>query len=211
MGRFFMVPGAGAWEEDYTRRGILWSGVTHDLPELSLGSRVLELGCGNGKTLSVMIQRGWNVTALDLSCKAVALSRNVVKGSSTAEVMVADARSIPVKSNSFDAVFAVHVTGHLHEPDREKIAREMTRTLKPGGILFFCDFSTGDFRFGKGHKTEPSTFQRGTSIITHYFTRQEVIDLFPELAPRSITLHQWPMRVRGIDLVRSEVKGIFSK
>ncbi|HUT39414.1 MAG TPA: class I SAM-dependent methyltransferase [Methanoregula sp.] len=206
-----MVPGTGAWEEDYTRRGILWSGVTHDLPELPLGSRVLELGCGNGKTLSLMIQRGWDVTAIDLSCKAVALSRNVLKGSSTAEVMVADARCIPVKSNAFDAVFAIHVTGHVHEPDRQEIAREVTRTLKPGGILFFCDFSTLDFRFGKGHTTETSTFKRGTNIITHYFTRQEVIDLFPKLTPGSITLHQWPMRVRGKDLVRSEIKGIFSK
>jgi SAM-dependent methyltransferase len=206
-----MVPGTGAWEEDYTRRGRLWSGVTDDLPELSMGSRVLELGCGNGKTLSIMIQRGWDVTAIDLSCKAVTLSRIVVKGSSTADVMVADARSTPVKSTTFDAVFAVHVTGHMHEPERQKIAREVTRTLKPGGILFFCDFSTDDFRFGKGHETEPSTFKRGTNIITHYFTRQEVIDLFPELTPGSITLDQWPMRVRGTDLVRSEVKGIFSR
>jgi SAM-dependent methyltransferase len=206
-----MVPGTGAWEEDYTRRGILWSGVTHDLPELSLGSRVLELGCGNGKTLPVMIQRGWDMIAIDLSCKAVSLSRNVLKGSSAAEVMVADARSMPVKSTTFDAVFAIHVTGHMYEPDRKEIAREITRTLKPGGILFFCDFSTEDFRFGKGQKTETSTFKRGTNIITHYFTRQEVIDLFPKLTPESITLHQWSMRVRGKDLVRSEVKGLFSK
>jgi SAM-dependent methyltransferase len=211
MKRFFMVPGTGAWEEDYTRRGILWSGVTHDLPELSSGSRVLELGCGNGKTLQVMIQRGWHVTAIDLSRKAVSLSRNVLKGSSAAEVMVADARSTPIKSNSFDAVFAIHVTGHMYEPDRQEIAREVTRTLKPGGILFFCDFSTGDFRFGKGHRTETSTFKRGTNIITHYFTRQEVIDLFSKLTLGSITLHQWPMRVRGKDLVRSEIKGVFSK
>ena len=206
-----MVPGTGAWEEDYTRRGILWSGVTHDLPELPLGSRVLELGCGNGKTLSLMIQRGWDVTAIDLSCKAVALSRNVLKGLSTTDVMDADARCIPVKSNAFDAVFAIHMIGHVHEPDRQEIAREVTRTLKPGGILFFCDFSTRDFRFGKGHKTETSTFKRGTNIITHYFTRQEVIDLFPKLTPGSITLHQWPMRVLGKDLVRSEIKGIFFK
>jgi SAM-dependent methyltransferase len=194
-----MVPRTGAWEEDYTRRGILWSGVTHDLPELSFGSRVLELGCGNGKTLPVMIQRGWHVTAIDLSRKAVSLSRNVLKGSSAAEIMVADARSTPIKSNSFDAVFAIHVTGHMYEPDRQEIAREVIRTLKPGGILFFCDFSTGDLRYGKGHKTETSTFKRGTNIITHYFTRQEVIDLFSKLTPGSITLHEWPMRVRGKD------------
>lgn len=206
-----MVTGTGAWEEEYTRRGKLWSGVTHGLPDLPSASRVLELGCGNGKTLSLMIQRGWDVTAVDLSLRAGTLCRNGLKGSSPADIMVADARRIPVKSAMFDAVFAVHVTGHVQESDRQKIAREVTRVLRPGGILFFCDFSTEDFRYGKGHTTEPSTFRRGTNIITHYFTQEEVGDLFPELSLRSITLHQWPMRVRGTDLVRSEIIAIFSR
>jgi ubiquinone/menaquinone biosynthesis C-methylase UbiE len=206
-----MVPGTGEWEKEYSRKGVLWSGVTHDLPELPAGSRVLELGCGNGKTLSAMIQRGWDITAIDLSGKAVALSRHAVKGLSTADLIVADARTVPFKSNLFDAVLAIHVIGHAHEPDRVLIAGEVSRILKPGGILFFCDFSTRDFRFGKGNNTELSTFKRGTDITTHYFTREEVIDLFFELSPSSIALHDWLMRVRGKDLGRSEVKGIFSK
>ena len=73
-----MVPDSGPWEEDYNRRGMLWGGVTHDLPDLPLRSRVLELGCGNGKTLCAMIQRGWDVTAIDFASRAVALSREVV-------------------------------------------------------------------------------------------------------------------------------------
>jgi ubiquinone/menaquinone biosynthesis C-methylase UbiE len=201
----------GAWEDEYCRKGILWSGLTHELPELPVGSSVLELGCGNGKTLPALIRKGWNVTALDSSQKAVALSRNLVKGSSPAEIMVADARHIPVKDTTFDAVLAIHVIGHLHEPDRKDIAFEVTRTLKPGGILFFCEFSTEDVRFGKGQATEPSTFMRGTKIITHYFTLREVKNLFSGLMCTSITLHQWPMRVRGNNLVRSEVIAIFSK
>lgn len=206
-----MIPGMGAWEDEYCRKGILWSGLTHELPELPVGSSVLELGCGNGKTLPALIRKGWNVTALDSSQKAVALSRNLVKGSSPAEIMVADARHIPVKDTTFDAVLAIHVIGHLHEPDRKDIAFEVTRTLKPGGILFFCEFSTEDVRFGKGQATEPSTFMRGTKIITHYFTLREVKNLFSGLMCTSITLHQWPMRVRGNNLVRSEVIAIFSK
>jgi len=205
------MSGREAWEDEYCKKGVLWSGLTHELPELPSGSRVLELGCGNGKTLTVLIRKGWNVTAFDRSQKAVLLSRNLLKGSSPAEIMVADARNIPIKNSTVDAVFAIHVIGHLHEPDREKIAFEVSRTLKPGGILFFCEFSTEDVRFGKGQETEPSTFLRGTKIITHYFTLQEVNDLFFGLTCKSISLHQWQLRVRGSDLIRSEVIGIFSK
>jgi ubiquinone/menaquinone biosynthesis C-methylase UbiE len=206
-----MVPETGGWEEDYSRRGILWSGVTHDLPELPVGSRVLELGCGNGKTLSVMIHRGWDVTAIDFSPRAVTLSRERCKGTSSCEFIVADARFLPFKSNSFDAVFAIHILGHMGEPDRNLMPSELAHSLKPGGILFFSDFSTDDFRCGSGHETEAATFQRGTGIITHYFSRQEVIDIFSNLTPVFIRIHQWPMRVRGKNLVRSEIKGVFAK
>ena len=205
------MSGREAWDDEYWRKGKLWSGLTHELPELPAGSRVLELGCGNGKTLTALIRKGWNVTALDSSQKAVVLSRNLVKGSSPAEIIIADARNIPIKNTTIDAVFAIHVIGHMHEPERREIAFEVIRTLKPGGIVFFCEFSTEDIRFGKGHETEPSTFMRGTKIITHYFTLQEVNDLFSGLICKSITLHQWPMRVRGSDLIRSEVIAIFSK
>jgi SAM-dependent methyltransferase len=206
-----MTPDMEAWEDEYCKKGILWSGLTHEIPELPAGSRVLELGCGNGKTLPALIRKGWNVTALDSSQKAVAMSRDLVKGSLPAEIMVADARHIPVKNATFDAIFAIHVIGHMHEPGRREIAVEVTRTLKPGGIVFFCEFSTEDVRFGKGHTTEPSTFMRGTKIITHYFTLQETSDLFPGLMCKSITLHQWPMRIRGNNLVRSEVIAVFTR
>ena len=205
------MSGREAWDDEYWRKGKLWSGLTHELPELPAGSRVLELGCGNGKTLTALIRKGWNVTALDSSQKAVVLSRNLVKGSSPAEIIIADARNIPIKNTTIDAVFAIHVIGHMHEPERREIAFEVIRTLKPGGIVFFCEFSTEDIRFGNGHETEPSTFMRGTKIITHYFTLQETSDLFSGLICKSITLHQWPMRVRGSDLIRSEVIAIFSK
>jgi ubiquinone/menaquinone biosynthesis C-methylase UbiE len=205
------MPGREAWDNEYSRKGVLWSGLTHELPELPAGSRVLELGCGNGKTLSAVIGKEWNVTALDSSQKAVTMSRNLVKRSSPADIMVADARHIPVKNATFDAIFAIHVIGHMYECGRREIAYEVTRTLKPGGIVFFCEFSTEDVRFGKGHTTEISTFMRGTKIITHYFTLQEASDLFSGLICKSITLHQWLMKIRGNNLVRSEVIAIFSK
>ena len=156
-----MFPDSGAWEEEYTQRGMLWGGGTHVLPDLPLSSRVLELGCGNGKTLFAMIQRGWNVIAIDFSSRAVTLSREILGGASYGHVMIADARFPPFKHGTFDAVFALHVIGHMRETDRHYIANTLQHILRPGGILFFSDFSTHDFRFGKGDVTETGTYRRG--------------------------------------------------
>jgi SAM-dependent methyltransferase len=201
----------GAWEEDYIRRGMLWGGVTPDLPDLPLCSRVLELGCGNGKTLFAMNQRGWDVTAIDFASQAVTLSRAVVGDAFQGHIIVADARHPPFKNNFFDAVFARHVLGHMHEADRKRIITKIHQILKPGGTLFFSDFSLNDFRFGKGSETEPATFRRNPGIITHYFSQEEVIDLFSKFDQISISIHQWPMRVLGNTLVRSEIQAIFTR
>jgi ubiquinone/menaquinone biosynthesis C-methylase UbiE len=206
-----MIPGLGAWDEDYTRRGGLWSGTIHDLPEIPSGSRGLELGCGNVKTVWEMIRRGWDVTAIDFSSTAVALCRQVFPDPFQGQAMVADARWSPFKNATFDAVFAIHTIAHMHAPDRKWIPDVVIRVLKPGGILFFCEFSTDDFRFGNGYEAEEATFRRGTNIITHYFSEQEVVDLFSGLTPVSISTHQWPMRVRGCNLVRSEITAVFAK
>lgn len=208
---FLMTPGMRAWEEDYTLRGSLWNGVIRDLPDLPSGSRILELGCGNGKSVRSMIQRGWEVTALDFSGTAVELCRRVLEDSSHGQVLVADARRSPFRNAVFDAVFAVHVIAHLNAPDRKRLADEMIRLIRPGGSLFFCEFSTDDFRFGRGLETEEATFRRGTGIITHYFCEKEVADLFPGMFPVSVHTRQWTMRVHGTRLLRSEIRAVFTK
>jgi SAM-dependent methyltransferase len=206
-----MVSDSGAWEEEYNTRGRLWGGETHNLPELPVLSRVLELGCGNGRTLSALIRRGWDVTAIDFAFRAVSLSREVILDPAHAHIMVADARCPPFKDSTFDAVFALHIIGHLCEQDRGRIATILHRIIKPGGILFFSDFSPDDFRFGKGSETEPATFRRGSGTFTHYFTRMEVISLFSELSLVSIRTHRWPMRVLGTTLLRSEIQAVFMR
>jgi ubiquinone/menaquinone biosynthesis C-methylase UbiE len=201
----------GGWEDNYTRRGLLWGGATHDLPRLLRGSRVLEIGCGNGKTLSTMTQRGWDVTAIDFSQRAVSMSRKRCAGTGSCEFIVADTIHSPFKNSSFDAVFAIHIFGHLNESERKLVPRDMEKILKPGGILFFSDFSTDDFRYGAGCETETATFRRGTGIITHYFSQQEVLDLFSNLTLVSFRIHQWPLRVLGKNLVHSEIKAVFTR
>ncbi len=199
------------WDKDYSARGHVWGGSVHALPSLPASARVLELGCGNGKTLAGMLQRGWDVVATDFSLPAAVLSRNAVPGTASCEVVLSDVRFSPFRSGSFDAVFVYHVLGHLTAADRIMCAREIGRVLRSRGRIFFCAFSEKDFRFGKGTLTEPGTFVRGNGIRTHYFTTDEVLDLFAPYDQESVDTRSWPLRVRGKDYIRSEIQAVFVK
>ena len=201
---------SGAWEEEYLCKGAVWGGAVHHLPVLPQGSRVLELGCGNGKTLSAMIGRNWNVTAIDFSSCAAGMSR--MSGTfQKAEVCVADARYLPFVPEMFDAVFAFHILSHLDKTDRTRAVKEAVRVLKTGGILYFSGFSTEDFRSGKGSAVEQGTVKRGSGICTHYFAEPETQELFSNLTLETITTERWFLRVRGQDFPRAEVQAAFIK
>ena len=196
-----------AWDKDYASRGRLWGGAVMDLPHLPAGSAVLELGCGDGKTLSAM-PGDWKIVALDISRQALQFSRRLLPD---VELVLADACRLPLQSASFDAVFAFHVAGHLLAEGRRALAREAARVLVRGGRLFFREFGTDDMRAGLGEEVESGTFRRGTGILTRYFTESEVAGIFCELELATISTHRWKLRVKGQDLQRSEVEAVFIK
>ena len=198
-----------AWEKDYRDRGRLWGGAHPSLPDLPIGSRVLELGCGNGKTLSAILCHPWIVVALDVSNEAVRLCR--IATQKKADFLVADACLLPFCDLAFDVVFAFHVTGHVLHANRETMASEVIRVLKHGGKLFFRDFGVEDMRAGIGEEVEPGTFRRGQVVTTHYFTEDEAEDLFILMRPISVLTHKWKMKVQGKDLPRAEIEAVFQK
>jgi SAM-dependent methyltransferase len=196
-----------AWDKEYAKHGRLWGGSVKDLPPLTEGSAVLELGCGDGKTLASM-PSDWKIVALDVSREALHLAHRM-RGD--AALILADASCLPLQDERFDAVFAFHVTGHLLEKDRRTLASEAARALVPGGQLFFRDFCEKDMRAGLGEEVETGSFLRGGGILTHYFRESEVRELFCELLPASIGTRCWKLRIKGEALLRAEVVAVFLK
>jgi ubiquinone/menaquinone biosynthesis C-methylase UbiE len=205
------IPDTKLWDEDYLRRGRLWGRVPSNLPVPSPGSRILELGCGSGKTAGLLVGDHRETVAIDFSPAAIALNCTPGHKPPGLDLAIADARYLPFRSEAFDNVFAIHVIGHMGSADRIRTAAEVTRVLVRKGILVFRCFSPNDFRFGSGEEIEPGTFRRGTGIITHYFHEPEILDLFSSLTTVSIRSSPWVMRVRGVDLTREEITAVFIK
>jgi SAM-dependent methyltransferase len=91
--------------------------------------RVLDIGCATGALLTMLKNRGWTVTGVELSgpqaeyCKHRGL-----------DVRRGTLEECSFSAASFDVVLASHLIEHLNYPD--SFVREVRRILKPGGRFY---------------------------------------------------------------------------
>lgn len=100
------------------------------------GHRLLDVGCGTGKSFLPLLERGFAVTACDISPEMVELARHKV--GPMAELHVADMRRLPV-FGEFDLITCIDdAINHLLTLGEVADALSgMYDNLAPGGILVF--------------------------------------------------------------------------
>jgi SAM-dependent methyltransferase len=100
------------------------------------GRRVLDVACGTGKSFVPLVERGYDVSACDLSPGMLAVARRRLPD--PARAFVADMRALP-PSGEFDLVTCLDDSvNYLLEPrDLEAALASMRATLRPGGLLIF--------------------------------------------------------------------------
>ena len=95
------------------------------------GSRVLDVGCGNGNIAKGIGSLGYEMVGIDFSPEAIryAQRRNTM---SNVTYKVCGAEDVTIHEH-FDAVICSEVLEHLHKPS--ELMQTISRILKPGCIL----------------------------------------------------------------------------
>jgi ubiquinone/menaquinone biosynthesis C-methylase UbiE len=94
----------------------------------------IEIGSGSGRLSCFLASAGYWTTCLDYSPNALRVcSNNYELTKNEGNFIMADAQSIPFKSNSFDVVLSTGLLEHF--VDAQPIVNEMVRILKPGGYF----------------------------------------------------------------------------
>lgn len=101
--------------------------VTRWLPDARL---ICELGCGLGELAAYLAGAGYGVIAVDRSRSMVRLARQRTRQAGVL-VLCADARNIPLRDRSVDAVVMTFPTSVFFEP---ALQSEIARVLRPGGL-----------------------------------------------------------------------------
>ena len=156
------------WDGFYRANGRAWRGNSRIPDPLEGRGDALDLGCGNGKTVSTLLDLGYRVTGADFSETAVDMCReNFGDG---AVFVACDILDLPFPDGSFDYVTAVHVLEHIGDSDMSHAASEIRRVLRPGGYAFVRSFTPSDMRSGTRSGEGIRYVHRNPDGIVRFFT-----------------------------------------
>jgi SAM-dependent methyltransferase len=129
------------------------------------GKRVADIGCGMGNWLLDFVKWGaspTNLAGIDLDLSRIRQAQTRLPA---ADILEGDASGLPWPDASFDLVTQFTVFTSILDPGmKRRLAAEMLRIVKPGGLILWYDF-----RFN--NPNNPNV--RGIS-------RREIADLFPQ-------------------------------
>jgi SAM-dependent methyltransferase len=124
-----------------------WTGMLLDVAHAAglRGTRLLDVACGTGESFVAMLERGFEVTACDVSPAMVAVARAKSRGRAT--VHEHDMRALP-RMGRFDLVWSLgDALNYLHEPgELEAAFAGMRANLADDGVVVFDVNTLATFR-----------------------------------------------------------------
>jgi SAM-dependent methyltransferase len=96
---------------------------------LSSGSTVLDVGCGSGRDLLWLKQRGYRVSGLE---RATGLA-DLAEGAVGCQIIRADFESFDFSILEVDAILLVGALVHLPPPELPEVLAKVMAALRPGG------------------------------------------------------------------------------
>lgn len=101
------------------------------------GRAVLDIGCGTGEFLRLLLAQGADATGLEVDPNTI--RRAIDAGSDPARLVLGDGSTLPFGDALFDLVTFVYSFHHVPGAVQRPLLTEVARVLRPGGTLLAFD------------------------------------------------------------------------
>ena len=175
---------ANFWDDRYRSADALWSGEPNDQLVAEVAGLApglaLDVGCGEGADAIWLAERGWRVTATDIS--AVALERGRAQASVAGDDVArridwlrADVLTWEPPPAGYDLVSAHFI--HFANPQRDIVFRRLAGAVKPHGTLLIVAH----------HPSDLQTTARRWPMPEYFYTAEDIT--------ASLEANRWDVRV----------------
>jgi len=177
------------WDDIFKQNGRIFNDPHSDMPGIVKlmkereANTVLDLGNGTGRHTVYLAKNGFTVFGLDSAPEAIRATREwLMQEGLTAELKLGNmTEKLPYPDAFFDAVISVQVINHGDSATVKKIAQEITRIIKPKGLIFIT-VTTLKNQAKSWEQIEPNTFipldGREKGLVHHFFTAEELREVF---------------------------------
>lgn len=146
---------------------------TTELEELSQRwqrGRLLNIGCGHGPDF-VPFREGFELHGIDISPRMLELaSKYAAKFKFTAQLVEANATSLPYANEFFDYAIAIASYHHIEDPaSRTRAFSELYRVLRPGGEAFITVWNRWQPKFWFKPRNVMVPWKSGSRILHRYY------------------------------------------
>ena len=176
-----MISQKDAWDDLYRTQSRPWRGtISNRIPfPFSKNDKILDIGCGNGKSSCALMEEGYDVTGIDISDIAVQICNE--RYGNRMKAVTASITNIPVPDREFGGAVMIHVLEHLDNDDIEDSVKEIRRVIRPSGKVFVRVFHKDDMRSDNG-KMMGGTVIKGNGIMYRYYDETELRDVFSDFS-----------------------------
>ena len=156
---------------------------------ITLDAKVLDVGCGSGRSIFDILSKTKNIVGIDHSDRAVADAKNNFSRYPSIKILKADAAQLPFDNEEFD--FVICMTTFANFADKKfKALEEMRRVLKDSGKIIISVFSENALeermRVYKTLGVKIKEVKNGTVIfdeslgdsISEQFTKEQLENIF---------------------------------
>lgn len=123
------------WHQDHLVDDWWVDGTDVFLSHLSLGARVLDVGCGSGVKSRYMQDHGMRVTGIDISTKLLEIARSESPESSFQQLSMTELNTL---GDTYDGVFAQASLLHIFKVDAPAVVRAMANRTSTYGFVYLA-------------------------------------------------------------------------
>jgi ubiquinone/menaquinone biosynthesis C-methylase UbiE len=175
-----MTSNYGEWDQIYRRYPVASWGWELGKPRpiliefvekgLIKRGKVLDLCCGAGTNTVYLAEKGFEVTAIDISRKAIAYAKEKAGHANVKiDFMIQSFVDLSFKDEAFDFVFDMGCFHHVEIVDRPKFITGVHRVLKKAGNYLLTCFS-----YKNGPAWNHFTEKQLISLFSDYFNIREI-------------------------------------